>query len=282
MRFQDLTKRLVFSLMSLFLITAILIFAYLPWMQYLICFLVAVIGAIGIWEYAKLTRINKRHGYVILLICLGAFLIFSFFISTESSTFLILPLLCLFISMISLFIYHFNKIEESCRLIALGFFSLFYVALPLGLLLKILYMPFAYHVGRIWIIYLLVVTKVTDVGAYFGGRLIGNKKLAVDISPQKTIAGAIIGFLSAICVSVIFYRCTFFIKGFHFTFVQSIWLGILLGILGQAGDLAESLIKRDADVKDSNRLPGLGGILDMLDSLFFTIFVIYFFLYLII
>ncbi len=282
MRFQDLTKRLAFSLMSLFLIVAILILAYLPWMQYFICFLVAVIGAIGIWEYAKLTRINEKQGYVALLIFLGALLIFSFFISTENPAFLLLPLLFLFISMISLFIYHFNKIERSSRFIAMGFFSLFYIALPLGLLLKILYMPFSSHVGRIWIIYLLVVTKITDIGAYFGGRLIGNKKLAVYISPKKTIAGAIIGFLSAICLSFIFYRFAFLIEGFHLTFIQSIWLGVLLGILGQTGDLAESLIKRDADVKDSNCLPGLGGILDMLDSLFFTIFVIYFFLYLMI
>ena len=76
-----------------------------------------------------------------------------------------------------------------------------------------------------------------------------------------------------------FYIFSHFIKGFHLTFFESFILGALLGSLGQFGDLAESLLKRGVNVKDSNSLPGLGGVLDMLDSLLFTIPIIYIFLY---
>ena len=213
---------------------------------------------------------------------IGVLTVLGFFVSTFDTRFGLLPFILIFLGAISLFLYHFDKVQESTEFIAKALFGVIYVAVPIGLLLKILYLfsPCAMgHEGRAWFLYLLVVTKITDVGAYFGGRLFGNKKLAASISPGKTIAGALSGFVVAIIFSFIFYALAHLLPNFFLTFYESLWLGALIGIFGQVGDLAESLLKRDADVKDSNCLPGLGGILDMVDSLLFTAPLIYFFLY---
>lgn len=282
MNFQDLSKRTLYTIVSLLIVAVLLFFSYRFPVQWIITLLTAGLGAVAMWEFVKLTNVSKKKHYRQLLIGTTIVVIIGFFISTIDSSYSLLPIVLLFIGIIALFLYHFNKIQGCTQSIAQGFFGLFYIAVPLGLILKILYLysPCKIgHEGRLWLVYLLVVTKITDVGAYFGGRLFGNKKLAASISPGKTVAGALAGFVSAIIFSLLFYSISHLVPNYYLTFYESLWLGATIGILGQAGDLAESLLKRDAQVKDSNRLPGLGGILDMLDSLLFTAPVIYFFLY---
>lgn len=282
MTFPDLSKRLIVSFLSLAILAVVLIFAYNPIVMWVLAIGVALMGAVGIWEYGKLTKLDEKQGFLPLLITFGVLVIFSFFLSTFKMHFSLLPLIVLCVALVLIFFYHFNKIEGATVSIAQGFFGILYVAVPLGFALKILYLYSSClmgHQGRYWILYLLVVTKITDVGAYFGGRMMGNRKLAPQLSPGKTVAGAIVGFICAIIFSLLFYGFGHFLEGFHLTLAQSLWLGALLGVMGQIGDLAESLFKRDADVKDSNRLPGFGGVLDMLDSLIFTIPIIYLFLY---
>ena len=282
MNFQDLSKRFVTSIISLAVLICILVFSYIGVVKWIITLFAAGLSAIGIWEYFRLANLTSKKGLVELCIAIGALMVLGFFISTFDHTFSILPFMLLFFGMICVFLYHYDNIHGAITSLATSFFGICYVAIPIGLMLKILYLysPCKMgHEGRLWLLYLLVVTKITDIGAYFGGRLLGNRKLAPQLSPGKTITGAACGFISAIVFSFLFYCVSQFVENFHLTLLQSIWLGALLGFLGQVGDLAESLIKRDADVKDSNRLPGLGGVLDMLDSLLFTTPVIYFFLY---
>lgn len=282
MNFPDLTKRLITSIISLGVLACVLIFSYVGVVKWVIALFAAGIGALGIWEFCRLSKLNKKTGLSELSIVIGFLTVLGFFVSTFDHTFSLLPFLLIFFGVICIFLYHFDKIVGSIESIAKSIFAICYVAIPIGLILKILYLYSPCKLGheaRIWLLYLLVVTKITDIGAYFGGRLIGKRKLAPELSPGKTINGAIIGFLSAILFSFLFHLLGRFIGNFHLTLIQSLWLGALLGFLGQVGDLGESLLKRDADVKDSNRLPGLGGILDMLDSLLFTTPVIYFFLY---
>jgi len=280
--FQDLSKRCVTSIISLAILVCILVFSYVGVVKWVIALFAAALGAIGIWEYGRLAKLTEKKGVVELCIAIGTLMILGFFVSTFDHAFSSLPFMLLFFGMICIFLYHFDKIESAIVSIAKSLFGICYVAIPIGLILKILYLysPCKMgHEGRIWLLYLLVVTKITDVGAYFGGRLFGNRKLAPLLSPGKTITGAAVGFISAIIFSFLFYLASHFVENFHLTWVESLWLGALLGFLGQVGDLSESILKRDADVKDSNRLPGLGGVLDMLDSLLFTTPVIYFFLY---
>lgn len=282
MNFQDLTKRLITSIIALGVLVCILVFAHMGTIKWIIAFFTAGIGALGIWEYCRLGKLPEKKGLTELCMAMGMLTILGFFVSTLDLKFSLLPFILIFLGAICIFLYHFDKIQASISSIAISIFGIFYIAIPLGLLLKILYIfsPCKIgHDGRIWLLYLLVVTKITDIGAYFGGRLLGNRKLAPQLSPGKTVTGAIVGFFTAIIFSILFYCAQYFIPNFYLSFSQSIWLGALLGFLGQVGDLGESLFKRDADVKDSNRLPGLGGILDMFDSLLFTTPIIYFFLY---
>jgi phosphatidate cytidylyltransferase len=121
--------------------------------------------------------------------------------------------------------------------------------------------------GSTWIIiYILLVVKFTDIGAYFGGRALGRHKLIPWLSPGKTWEGLFCGLLLA---GMLGAAMSPLIGPPHF--VLQWWKGFLfavvLGAVGQAGDLLESLMKRDAGVKDSGALvPGFGGILDVIDS----------------
>lgn len=120
------------------------------------------------------------------------------------------------------------------------------------------------------VLMILLVVKFTDIGAYFGGRAVGRHKLIPWLSPGKTWEGLAFGLMTAGLVGAIsahFIRSTDYL----FPWWKGIIFGIIIGGIGQAGDLLESLMKRDAEVKDSGRLvPGFGGILDIIDSPLFA------------
>ena len=148
-------------------------------------------------------------------------------------------------------------------------FGILYVAWFLSFLIKIKYLP-----NGTWLLLtLLLITKLGDIGAYLVGARFGKTPLIPRISPKKSVEGAFAGLVFSILgalVSKMFVPYSYF----HLAF-----LGGFLGILGQLGDLSESLMKRDCQIKDSSSLlPGLGGILDLMDSLIFTAPVFYFYM----
>ncbi len=127
--------------------------------------------------------------------------------------------------------------------------------------------------GAWLVLYLILVTKLGDAGAYIIGNLIGRHTLVPRISPRKTIEGSVGATLVSIITAVLAQPLlgTQQIFGQAPTLVLCAIMGLILGIVGQLGDLAESLLKRDCQVKDSGTLlPGLGGVLDVIDSLLFT------------
>jgi phosphatidate cytidylyltransferase len=116
------------------------------------------------------------------------------------------------------------------------------------------------------VVMILLVVKFTDIGAYFGGRTFGRHKLIPWLSPGKTWEGLFCGLTAAALVGL---ACSLIWP--HalstLTWPKALLFGILIGGVGQAGDLLESLMKRDAQVKDSGSLiPGFGGLLDVIDS----------------
>ena len=124
-----------------------------------------------------------------------------------------------------------------------------------------------------WLVFFpLVVTWICDTAAMFGGRVLGGPKLAPAISPGKTRSGAIMGVVGGVLVAPIFASAVFPQVGLLIRFWHVVAIAAVLSVIGQAGDLVESLFKREAGVKDSSHLiPGHGGVLDRFDSLYFVI-----------
>lgn len=165
-----------------------------------------------------------------------------------------------------------GKVEGSVIQLSGGFLLLLYPVWSLAHL--ILYLDSGS--GRRALLFLLLCVWVCDSAAYYVGSTLGRRKLAPDISPNKTIAGAVGGILGAAGASVI-------LKMFNlvpWSIPFALGAGLCIAVLAQMGDLAESMIKRDAGVKDSGSLiPGHGGMMDRVDALLFTIPVFYYILH---
>lgn len=118
--------------------------------------------------------------------------------------------------------------------------------------------------GEYLTLFMIVTVWVSDTGAYFSGRFFGRHKLNPEVSPKKTWEGAVGGTLLAVGAAALMRHL--FLSA-TLTLSQAIWLGLLVAVVGQVSDLAESVLKRSAGVKDSsNLLPGHGGFLDRFDS----------------
>lgn len=155
-------------------------------------------------------------------------------------------------------------------------FGLMYVPWLLNFIQKINFFP---HInGQFYVLYFILVTKFSDMGAYLIGSLFGRHKMIPRISPGKTwegFAGALLLSTGGSLVFVHFARAN--LPGMNW--VHALILGLILGSAAVLGDLIESLFKREASVKDSGRLfPGIGGILDLLDSLLFNAPLMYLYL----
>lgn len=289
---SDLAQRTLINGLSAALIALFIFLAEFSALRWIFTAAVAGISAIAIWEYDQLLKKKNLNPATILGIVATILYIFSIFLKTQApypfltSLWPRLPVVILALAFFGCFV-HFTIIPKSPLLnIATTFFGIVYIAIPLSLFVRVMYF-FTFNgmqdprlQGSWWIVYLIATTKSADIGGYFVGSYFGKRKLAHRLSPNKTLEGAIGGLVAAILVSL--FLCFLGKKVGHvfdtFSYFQFLWLGGLIGILGQIGDLAESLLKRDAEVKDSNTIPGVGGILDMVDSLLFTAPLVYLFL----
>ncbi len=155
-------------------------------------------------------------------------------------------------------------------------FGLMYVPWLLNFIQKIKFFPGVE--GRYYLLYFVLITKFSDTGAYAVGSLIGRHKMIPRISPGKTWEGFAGAILVSTLASLIFVHF-FGNKMYGMTWFHAAILGVVLSVCAVVGDLIESLFKREAGVKDSGRLfPGIGGILDLLDSLLFNAPIMYLYL----
>lgn len=172
--------------------------------------------------------------------------------------------LFIIIALLLLFLLELGKKDahHSVLSISATIFGVIYISWCFSFILRIRQMP----EGIMLTAFLILVTKSSDLGAYVFGRKFGKTPLVKRISPKKSWEGAFGGFFTSVVVGIIL---SFFIHSIGF--LEKFFLIIILAPLGQLGDIFESLIKRDCRVKDSGKLlPGMGGILDVIDSLIFT------------
>ena len=157
-------------------------------------------------------------------------------------------------------------------------FGLMYVPWLLNFIQKINFFPGLDGNGKFYVLYFIVVTKFSDTGAYAVGSLIGRHKMIPRISPGKTwegFAGALVVSTAASLAFTHFFND----KMPGMSPSHAIVLGVILSSTAVIGDLIESLFKREAGVKDSGKFfPGIGGILDLLDSLLFNAPIMYLYL----
>lgn len=131
--------------------------------------------------------------------------------------------------------------------------------------------------GIAYFVIALAAAWISDAGAFFAGTFLGKHKLCPDISPKKTVEGAVGGVLTTIIVMCLFCLCYQKYQAaqgiiFEVNYIAAAVVGLLSSILGMIGDLAASLLKREHDVKDyGNILPGHGGIMDRFDSVLFVV-----------
>lgn len=163
----------------------------------------------------------------------------------------------------------FESAAKAAANVSYAIFSIAYVGVLLSFVVQIRYIGDS-HWGILSLASLLIVTKMSDIGAYFVGRAVGRNKLAPKISPGKTIEG-FVGGIAFSCIGAWLTYAILAPQVFDIQVQYAWWslivYGILLATAGVVGDLTESVMKRAADKKDSSAwLPGFGGILDMLDS----------------
>lgn len=280
---NNFTKRLLSGFIGLSMFTIVLYYANCAYCWPLIVVFVAAIIALSVNEFYNLLKSKgikplKKIGIMAAVAYIGALVW-----SIKDPAFYFVPWVVLLLALLSSFLYFFFKPNQSLLRLPATFFAFSYLVLPLGCTLAILYYfpeKTGFN-GRWWLFYVVVLSKMTDMGAYAVGKVIGRRPLASSISPNKTIEGAIGGVLCAFMGSVAVPLLVSFFSASHtlpFLSFEACFLTLMITALSQIGDLSESLLKRDAGIKDSSDIPGLGGVLDIVDSLIFTIPFMYFYL----
>lgn len=260
---SNLVTRVLTALVAIPLLLAI-IFLAPPWGTYL---LVAFAGAVAVWEYCSITYgdENRLAKVVSMILALGlsAILYFvpSWFLEGAVVSFLTVFLV---------FLFSYDDQEKVSHRIGSSITGILYggvVLTTLSLLVRD-----SGIAGPYWILMVMAVTWSSDTGAYFAGKNFGKHKLYEAVSPNKTIEGALGGMAASVGVA---FLCNYlFSLDASWTTLEA-WQVVLMAIpaniLGQLGDLSESLIKRAHGVKDSGTIiPGHGGMLDRIDALIFA------------
>ncbi len=225
------------------------------------CFALILIAALGAsYEYYSLVKGNKSVSSLLLSLILSAAMVcFGAFLPNYSEYLMIFAVLILFIENM------FNK-EPDASSGALSVWGFIYISFFASLGLQIIFK----EAGMYIIVTAIASCALCDTAAYFIGSAFGKHKLSPQISPNKSVEGAVAGFITAI---IVFLIGLLFVKNVHFPNKTLFYAlgGVVVGIFGQFGDLAASIVKRRYNVKDyGNIFPGHGGFLDRIDSYLFV------------
>ena len=254
--------------------------------------LISAFGLIALLEfYRMLDHASLPNFKITGLICgaillVGSFYYFSKIGPAQSYDFEVAVLLFFLLTVFARQMFARLRHDEPLRTMAYTLFGLLYVLWLFNFITKILYLTPRSSTGAVtgqfYVLYLIAVTKFSDMGAYLTGSAIGRHLMSPHISAKKTWEG----FFGALALALVCSLALFKLMPGHLsilTWTHATVLGLLLGFAAVIGDLAESIIKRSTGVKDSGGLlPGIGGALDLIDSLLFTAPLLFFYLRLVI
>lgn len=267
---SNTSTRVIVSVIGIPIILALCLIGGIP-------FLIFVL-AVGIYSFFEFSQILLKKNISVNIFIGGlsvAAIIINFY-----ANFVEFEILSVFIILTLLLYELFNNKQSAVSNLGGTLLGVFYIGYFSSFLILIRQYfnttEIFYNAGGYLIISLLVTIWICDSAAFFLGTAFGKHKLFPRVSPQKSWEGAIAGFVFAI-LTMIAAKAIILDS---LSWVNVIWIGILIGIFGQFGDLVESLFKRDVGVKDSSSIiPGHGGVFDRFDSLLFTAPVVYLYLH---
>jgi phosphatidate cytidylyltransferase len=254
--------------------------------------LISVFGLIALLEFYRMLDHKGLPNFKVTgMICGAVMLVGSFYYFAKmgparSYDFEVAVLLFFLLTMFARQMFARLRGDEPLQTMAYTLFGLLYVLWLFNFTTKIVYVTprsiAGAVTGQFYVLYLIAVTKFADMGAYLTGSVFGRHQMVPHISAKKTWEG----FFGAIVFALLCSLALFKLMPGHLsvlTWTHATILGLLLGFAAVVGDLAESIIKRSTGVKDSgNLLPGIGGALDLVDSLLFTAPLLFFYLRLVI
>ncbi len=254
--------------------------------------LISVFGLIALLEFYRMLDHKGLPNFKVTgMICGAVMLVGSFYYFAKmgparSYDFEVAVLLFFLLTMFARQMFARLRGDEPLQTMAYTLFGLLYVLWLYNFITKIVYVvprsSTGAVTGQFYVLYLITITKFSDMGAYLTGSVIGRHQMIPHISPKKTWEG----FGGALVFSLLASLALYKLMPGHLsvlTVTHATVLGLLLGFAAVIGDLAESIIKRSTGVKNSgNILPGIGGALDLVDSLLFTAPLLFFYLRLVI
>lgn len=222
------------------------------------CF-ISLVSALGLAEFYRMALPDRKLECSIACVIGAVLTLVPLFASAH-----LLPIVTAVVLLTaSLLLFRFADIRRAAGEWALLVAGFFYVPLLLSQLLLVRAEPN----GVSWILLILVIVMSGDSAAYYVGSTLGHRRLYPEVSPKKSVEGALGGLAGSIMGAFIARQVFFAQLGW----MDCVATALLLGVLGQMGDLFESLLKRSCGVKDSGVIvPGHGGILDRLDSILFA------------
>lgn len=233
---------------------------------------IALVAGLAHYEFLAL---GASKGYpvqrvvpiVLMLLLLSAFVVQT--VSVEVAVFAVLLIIP------AVYVFANSELEEALPATAVCVLSTLYIGMLAGAVIRL---RVDFEVGAKLTFFLLVVVWIGDAGAYYVGRKFGRRRLSPRVSPKKSVEGGIGGLLTSVLAAAVIHF-TFFSE---FPLIHALVAAVILSVSGVIGDLAESLWKRSAAVKDSGTLiPGHGGFLDRIDSILFTAPLLYGYWYLV-
>jgi len=272
---SELTKRVLFAVAAIPVVAAAVWFGDAP-----LAILLSLAAALGAWEFGRMAEAAGARPFTVLMIALAAAVPLAvhgvrlgLWVPPLSLVAMAVPALLT----VALFVRGVDG--KPLAAVAATLLGVWYTGGMLAFAYALRYHRFAIGAvaGTLLLMFPLLLTWANDAGAFFVGKRFGRTKLMPSVSPGKTIAGGVGGLLLTIAVTWGYVRWALQPQaGLGLTLPGILVFGAVMSVAAQVGDLVESLLKREAGVKDSSTLiPGHGGVLDRTDSLLFTIPIAY-------